>query len=651
MDKYCFLLKGDELVSNLAEKVRSFQDYAIASGKARSWKKNRDFYENRIYGENEAEDILDTGEIGELKALTFNHYRNILRHILNALVSNVPAFDVTAANTSIKARRSSKVGKNVVEYYHKIKRVNKPLEDGAEKGIVYGDGYVVAEFDPTIGREVAVDENGKPVKEGDFEVDDYSPFDVFFDATKKSKREWEWITFRKRQNKYNLAARHSSKKDEILGLSTIDTDPYVDYQGSHITEIYDTDTPDVWVYSTYHKACDVLKDGKYVLWAGDKENPIILYEGKNPYRDVLPIFSLSPARYIETCFGFTEANTLRAPQILINLCISYVVTNMNAFGTNNIWTPDPNTTIEEVKDGLNLIKSSTKPEAVSFYKENADMFKVMQLAISTIETLSAQNAVIRGNIKDAPNLKSGVALATVINQAQQYSHSLEMAYHETFEDLYDFILKFLATAAKTERLYEMLGKTNRSAVGTFTGQDLQDISRVIIDKTNPIAKSASGKIEIAMELLKIQAITPEQFFDVVNTGNLEVATEADDRLMDYIWSVKEKLLEGEIVPAVPGINHPLFIAEIQSLLLDLDLTANKDNAQIVINIQNLINQHMEFVRNGDEIASLIYGGQPPVPPKVSNQEINMQMPPAMSGDPNNNPQTAQAMPPEGVMPA
>jgi hypothetical protein len=650
MDKYCFLYKGDELVSHLADQVRSFQSYVIATGKARSWKKNRDFYENKIYGEGEADDVIDTGEIGELKAVTFNHFRNILRHILNALVSNVPAFDVTAANTSIKARRSAKVGKNVVEYYHKIKRVNKPLEDGAEKGIVYGDGYVVAEFDPNIGKPVAVDDKGKPVKEGDFEVEDFSPFDVFFDPTKKNKRSWDYVTFRKKKNKYNLAAAHKNKKDEILAVSSAESDEYADFQGLNINDVYDAESPDIWVYATYHKSCDVLPDGKYVLWAGDKQNPILLYEGKNPYRDRLPVFPLSPANYLETSFGFTEANTLRAPQILINLCISYIVTNMNAFGTNNIWSPDPNTTIEEVKDGLNLIKSSTKPEAVSFYRENADMFNAMSMAISAIETLSGQNAVIRGNVKDAPNLKSGVALATVINQAQQYSHSLEMAYHETFEDLYDFIIKFLAATSKTERLYEMMGKTNRSAVGTFTGSDLQDISRIIIAKTNPIAKTAAGKVEIAMELLKTGAITPEQFFDVINTGNLEVATEADDRLLDYIWSVKERLLDGEVVPPVPGINHQLFLSEIQSLLLDIDLTTNKQNAKIVKNISDLMKGHLELVRNGDELAALIHGGQPPVSPKVSSEEINQGMPPAMAGDPNN-PQTAQGAPPMPMPPA
>jgi len=649
MDKYSFLLRGDELVSDLAEKVRAFQSYVVATGKAKAWKKNRDFYENKIYGEGEAEDILDTGEVGELKALTFNHFRNILRHMLNSLVANVPAFDVSAANTSVKARRSSKVGKNVVEYYHKIKRVNKPMEDAAEKGLVYGDGYIVAEFDPDLGRPIAVDGN-RPINEGDFDVSEYSPWNVFFDVTKDKKKDWQWVTFRKRENRYDVAASHKGKKEDILGIDCADRDTYADYSGAILSDSYDVDSPDIWVYKTYHKSCKSLKDGKFIKWCGDVDNPIKLYEGKNPYRDKLPIFSLSPGNHLENSFGYTEANTLRAPQIIVNMCISLMVSNLNTFGTNNIWSPDPNMTVEEIKDGLNMIKSSTKPEVVSFYKENADIINMLHLGVSTLEILSGQNAVIRGNVKDTPNLKSGVALATVINQAQEYSHSLEMAYHELFEDLYDFILKFLAATAKTERLYEIAGKTNRSSVDTFTSEDLQDISRVIVSKVNPIAKTAAGKVEIAMEQLKMGAITVEQFQEVVNTGNLEVATEADDRLMDYIWAVKERLLDGEVVPPVPGINHQLFMSEIQSLLLDIDLTTNRENAQIVKNIQKLLTGHMELVRNGDELAALIHGGQPPTPAKVGNEEINPQMPPSMMGDPNN-PQTAQGAPPMPMPPA
>jgi hypothetical protein len=71
------------------------------------------------------------------------------------------------------------------------------------------------------------------------------------------------------------------------------------------------------------------------------------------------------------------------------------------------------------------------------------------------------------------------------------------------------------------------------------------------------------------------------------------------------------LLKGEPLPAVPGINHRLFMQEIQSLLFDKNILTNPDKSQILENILRLLTEQMNFVRGGDEIADYIYGGQLP----------------------------------------
>ena len=125
--KYVFDLTGDELVQELSRRVTACQDYIVNTGRARAWKKNRDFYENRMFGESEDVDIIDAGAVGEMKGLTFCHFRNIIRHMINGLTGNVPTFAVSALNTKVKSRRASEFGKQIVKYYHKVKRVRKPM--------------------------------------------------------------------------------------------------------------------------------------------------------------------------------------------------------------------------------------------------------------------------------------------------------------------------------------------------------------------------------------------------------------------------------------------------------------------------------------------------------------------------------------------
>ena len=125
--------------------------------------------------------------------------------------------------------------------------------------------------------------------------------------------------------------------------------------------------------STYQVSNNVLDRGKYILWAGGRGAAFALYEGENIYGDKLPVFPLSPGDYLETSFGFTEANLLRAPQEVINLVISSLVTNAAACGANNIWTPTgSNFTIQELVDGMNLLQSDAdkKPEVIKTNNDN-----------------------------------------------------------------------------------------------------------------------------------------------------------------------------------------------------------------------------------------------------------------------------------------
>jgi hypothetical protein len=634
LNQYAFLQSGNELAQTLLDKINNFKDFTLRTGIRTNWMRNKRFYENNFWGirTQSFADIGDAGEQGELKNAAFNHFRNVLRHSINQITQAVPSFSCTAVNTDVASRRSAKIGKNVIDYYFKVKKLNKWLHKAAEKAVVYGDGYIIIEWNPYLGKEVAVDEEGRVIKEGDFSIDALSPFDVMFDYSKKSKEAWQWVIFRRRKNKYDLAKAFPEKEEEILKLgNTTDPQYYFEDGEVYLNEL-EKDCNDIYVYSFYHVKSETLPDGKYVMFAGDDSQAINLYEGKNLYGEQLPVFALSPANFMELSFGYTEANVLRTPQMLINLAVSAMATHLSSFAVNNIWAPTgSNLTIEELMDGMNFISSDIKPEVVTFYQENPNLVNMMNLCISQIETLSGQNSVVRGNVQNTPNLKSGVALATVINMAQEYSHLLQQNYYELFEDLATFMISVLAKIANTERLIEIAGKRNSSTVMTYTNQDLQGISRVVVDRANPLANTPAVKIEMAQDLLAKGKITVEKYFDVINTGNLDNATESDQRMLDFIDSVKEALMAGKQVPPIPGINHQLVIREIQALIYDIDITTNPQNQGILQNILQFLQGQMDLVRNGDEISNFIYGNQPPTPthpivpqpiPEMGNNNLN-----------------------------
>ena len=646
MGSYLFHKTGDQLAGELLTRVDQFQNYVIQTGIYYSWYQNKRFYENRFNtGFMQGPDILDIGEQGELKTAAFNHFRNILRHMLNALTAQVPAFEVSAQNTDLSSRRASRLGKEIINYYFKVKRFSNQVNQSFEYAIVYGDGYLACQWDPMLGQPYA-SSGGVTYTDGDFQLTALSPTDVFFDITKKTKEEWSWVMFRRRKNKYDLAAAFPEHQKEIEAMEGYHTDDkYITLDPQNVNMYSYTNPDDIYLYSAYHKPTESMPKGKYILFCGSSGKAITLYEGNNLYGQ-LPVFPLSPGKYLEQAFGFTEANCLRTPQEIMGMALSSQVTNLSAFGVANVWSAE-DMEVQQLTDGMNLIKTAQKPEVLQLFQDNPSLLNTINSCERVMETLSGQNAVVRGNVQDAPNLKSGVAISLVQASAQSYNQALEGAAFAVYEDLATFILETLQKVATTERVIEIAGKSNKSATKTFFSKDLKGSGRVTIDRINPVAKTPAGRAEWGMEFLKIGVFgtgpsSAQKVLEFTNTGNLNAATESEDQFIDFTQSVKEALLKGEVVPPIPGINHQFFIKEIHSILLDLDILQKPENANIVQNVTNLLNGQMMLLRNGDEVTNLIYGGQAPTPPIASVQEVPGMM--ATPSQPTQPPAQAQQAP-------
>lgn len=612
----------DILAKNLMEKVMQFQSYAVNSGQAQSWQMNKDFYENRYYSDYEAIDILNVGEQGELLATAAGHYRNILRHMLNPIVSVPVSFTVSAVNGSVSARRNAKIGKQVNEYYQKVKRAEDVLNDATEYGVVYGSGFYVCEWNPELGKQVRDEKTGKLKKEGDFDEEALSVFDVFYDFTRKTKS--DWVIFRRKRNKYDIAASfEGEKKERIENLDCFYAgDLY--YKNVDSNNLFETD--DIYIYSAYHRATPAIPEGKYVLFCGQGESVVHLYDNFNIYKEQLPAFAMQPGRYLELGFGYTDANMLRAPQMLLNSAMSSLATNAEK-AVNMVWCQaGDEVSTESVASGNTLIQSKTKPEVFSLMGDNTGLINLIMMMKNQMETLSAQNAVVRGDVASAPQLKSGVALQTVVAMGQQFSHGLQSARNRCFEDVATFRLRTLEKLSDAERVIEIVGRSNKVDVVSFTGENLKDAVKVVVEQVNPILNTPAGRIELAQQYMELSqgAFSWTDFLDVVNTGNLQQTQESDQAMNNYTEQVKEALLDGKPVMAIMGTNHKQLIKEVQSLLLNLDFTLDNANSEIIQNITRFLTESMDLMRNGDEVSNLIYGGQAPTPAAVPMEQQAME---------------------------
>src|SRR6185503_15483635 len=108
----------------------------------------------------------------------------------------------------------------------------------------------------------------------------------------------------------------------------------------------------------------------------------------------------------------------------------------------------------------------------------------------------------------------------------QFMSGLQQSYVALVEDLGTGIINILKDYADTPRIVAITGKTNRTYMKEFVGDDLNSVSRVIVDVGNPISGTTAGRVEMAEQLLQMGLIkNPQEYIAVINTGNLDMMTE------------------------------------------------------------------------------------------------------------------------------
>lgn len=441
---------------------------------------------------NGAHRIVFGGEQGELTHLAINHLRNIAQHILQMITSNRPAFQARATNRDYKSLVQAKLANQLLDYYMREKRMERYLHQAVEYAVVLGTGYIKMDWNATGGEVFDVnEETNTPIYEGDVEFSVLSPYDVVFDTTKESQNH-DWVVCRSFKNKFDFAAKYPEFEGKIKGLQT-KSDLF-----KYRMEMYSYDeTSDVPVYEFYHRRTESMPDGRYMLFL---DTDIVLMDAPLPYR-TLPIYRISPSDILGTPYGYTPMFDLLPIQDAVNSLYSTVLTNQHAFGVQNIYVPrGADVSMKSLEGGLNIIEGNSgagKPEAMNLTQTPKEVFDFLGKLEAQMEVISGVNSVARGNPE--ASLKTGAALALVQSMALQFISGLQQQYIEMIEDVGTGLINMLKDFAAVPRIAMIAGKSNKSYVATeFTGDDLSQINRVIVDMGNPIARCLKKGTEVLM---------------------------------------------------------------------------------------------------------------------------------------------------------
>lgn len=598
LNQYFALKDAKECASILLSRAKTFYSTMESNNYLNKIRKMWQAYHGEYSNNNSNHEIEFTGEQGEIAQLPVNHFRNLAQHIYNMVTAQRPSMQTRAVNTDYKSLAQTILADGILDYYMREKGLEDALKRATEMAIVMGSGFIKMEWNSLAGEAYDVDpETGEFNYEGDVEFSTLSPFDVVVDGTKES---WdhEWILVRTFKNRYDLMAKYPEHAEEIKKI------PSKSDESKYRTAIFSNDeTDDIAIYEFFHKRTESMPEGRYILFVSPQ---IILLDTNIPYRTI-PIFRIAPSNILGTPYGYTPMFDVYPLQEGINAMYSALMTNNNAFAVQNIFIPrGADIEISSLEGGMNIIEANARPEPIQLTGSSSESYRFLEMLIREAETISGVNSVTRGNPE--ASLRSGNALALIQSMAIQFISGLQQSYVKLIEDVGTGLINILKDFATTPRIVALVGKNNRTLLKEFTGEQIKSINRVVVDIGNPLSRTTAGRVQMAEQLLQMKLLrSPEQYFQVINTGRLDVAIEGETMELLNIKSENEQMVEGFDVEALAIDQHRLHIIEHRAVLADPD---HRRSPELRNRVLKHIMQHIELLKTTDPNLLMLIGEQP-----------------------------------------
>jgi len=646
---YWASLPEDEFINEAHKKIADFYDDLQSTGLFYLWEKSfRAYYGAKLNGAKYEGQLFDSsgitrsGSKGEISNLKTNHYRNLLRHSLQLTTAQRPAITCRATNSDYKSQTQTILGKGIVDYYFREKKVNKYLTQAVEIGEVFSEGWMHVAWNSTEGDVYDTHpETGAPIHQGDLEFSTHSPLDIPRDVSQKNGDSHDWLFVRNWSNRFDLAAKHPEKAEDILDQAG--TSQEYEQLDSFDLQIRRGATPNsdrIPVWTCYHRKTEAMPEGRMVVFTG----LTTLFDGPIPYREI-PLYFFSPEPLLETPYGYSPAFDLLGPQEALDILTSTVMTNNAAHGVQNIWSrKGDKVSVQELSGGLKYFQSEEMPQSVQLTQSAPETYQFRRDLIGEMETLHGISATVRGNPE--MSLKSGAALALVVSQSIQFASLMEASYNQLIEDVGTAIINQLRDFGRTPRVADILGESSRPYQKEFNGDDLSAINRVVVEQASPLSKTIAGRVQLADSLLEKGFIeNPKQYITVLTTGQLDPAVEGIQHELLNIRSENEDMRDGKPVVGVMTDNHADHIKEHKTLLANPE--ARKD-PNFTMTVLNHIQEHLMLWRTADPAVLMITGQQPPPPPMAPPMPPMQQGP---QGAPNAGPVMDNANPIDAQQPS
>jgi hypothetical protein len=520
--------------------------------------------------------ITVAGEDGEFMSMDMNHYRGLVKHQIALVTANRPAWDPQARTTDARASQQVSLTRGLLDYTMDELRLGLDLVDQYEIAKVAASGWIALGWKETgDGKGTVVASTLAPWEVCHERVRDYKTCQWWIYRTYESR--WDWVA--------RFAAVDPEKARKIAGLKN---EP-------HVASAFMYDDPEgggdkadrFEALHVFAKPSEACPKGRYAIIA---DGELVLLDGPNPYGDDVPISDITPARFVGTSVPFGDSWSLLAPGDAYNAMLSMAMTRVEAHGVPTLGVPAGSEFTRDDFSGNKMLEMGPagmgEPKVLDMLSIPNELPNMMNLVKAGMEELSGINSVTRGNPQE--NVSSGSYAALLQSMAIQFNSADEKAWIANLERVGSLVVRIYQRMATEKQLISICGSDETWTAREFRSEDLDQIQRVAIKPANALSKTIAGRLALGETMLEKQMIqTPQEFLQVVATGNVEPLYSGSAKELSLIKSENEMLMRGEAPKVSIWDNDQLHIRE-HKCLLDTQLR----NTPLAKGVMTHLQEHM-----------------------------------------------------------
>lgn len=535
------------------------------------WRRNMSVYYSGLLTGNDASALDFGGQQGELVKVVSNQARSLARQFFSLVTKSRLEFEASAQTTESGVLADARLANALAKHIVTDQRLDILGDRMLETTILAGSAYLKPAWRTDRGRKVTANE-GKNVLSGALEISVHHPVDVTFDLSVEHSHERDWAVVRTIKNRWDLVAQFPNLETEILNLPAPDGDQFLVSTQRKSEDL-------CFVYEFYHRSSVALPDGKLLVFGSEDA---VFFDDANPYVNqngeaFIPLCECKPEPIIGTPWGYSFFNDLVPLQEMLDASMSTAASNVSAYGLGTMLNPEGNGLSVRDIGGLQFLNykpagatGGGKPEALQLPSTPAEVYRYSETVKTNMMEISGINATLRG----APpaNVTSGTMAATLSANAVEFAAPFAKSYHLALEQAVFYSLLIYKRFATTSQVIAVAGKNREAIVREFTGADIGNLSKVTLKTRNALSSTAAGVSDQGEKLLKAGLIkTPQQFLELMETGNIESLFETEQSENDLINAENDLLREGKIVSAMSTDVHPTHISQHRQVMNDPEL--------------------------------------------------------------------------------